>query len=187
MPTPTAVQTFLKPEQVLREAGIRAGWRVADFGCGPGYYLVPAARFVGPTGRVVGVDIRTVAVDEAKARVRTAGVEERVDIFRGDLTQAKGSSLPNSWADLVLLVGTLFQSDPAAVLREAMRVVKPGDGKILVLEWDQVATPFGPPPEQRLTDTTILAAAKRAGLQMLARSNPSPSHVAFTFVKPVAS
>ncbi len=183
MPTPTAVQTFLKPEVVLREAGIRAGWKVADFGCGVGYFLIPAARFVGPLGRVVGVDVRAVAVDEARKRAHAAQVEDRVDVLRADLSQPNGSSLPDGWADLVLLVTTLNQGDPRALLREAARVVKTTDGRVVVIEWDQVATPLGPPPEQRVQGDTVLAAAKTAGLRMLSVLRPSPSHVGWLFVK----
>lgn len=184
MPTPTAVQTFLKPEAVLREAGIRAGWKVADFGCGPGYYVVPAARFVGTTGRVVGVDLRSVAVEEAKKRVRSAGLEDRTDIVRADLTKPAGSGIPAEWADLVLLVGTLYQSEPQSVLREAARVVTPSGGRVLVVEWDEVATPVGPPPEQRLPQDRVLAAAKAAGLHLLSAFAPSPHQYGLIFAKP---
>lgn len=183
MPTPTVVQTFLRPEAILREAGIRAGWKVADFGCGVGYVLVPAAKFVGPLGRVVGVDVRAVAVDESRKRVRAAKVEDRVDILRADLAQPNASGLPDGWADLVLLVTVLNQADPRAILREAARVVKTTEGRVVVIEWDQVATPVGPPPEQRVTGDTVLAAAKSAGLRMLSTLRPSPSHVGWTFIK----
>lgn len=183
MPTPTAVQTFLKPEAVLREAGIRAGWKVADFGCGPGYYLVPAARFVGPAGRVAGIDLRAVAVDEATTRIRAAGFQDRADVFRADVAQPEGSKLSANWADLVLLIGVLYQSDPRSVLREAARVVRPSSGRVVVIEWDQVATPVGPPPEQRILLDAVLAAAKSASLTVLAQFAPSPHHYGLLLVK----
>ncbi len=176
MPTPTTVRTFLKPEAVLRDAGIRAGWNVADFGCGPGYYLIPAARFVGPTGHVAGIDLRAVAVDEAKRRIHAAGLQDHTNVFRADVTQPEGSKLPAAWADLILLVGVLYQSDPRAVLREAARVIKPSGGRIVVVEWEQIATPVGPPPEQRVLLDTVLAAAKSASLVVLSRFAPSPHH-----------
>lgn len=183
MPTPTPVQTFLRPEAILREAGIRAGWKVADFGCGVGYFLVPAAKFVGPLGRVVGVDVRAVAVDEARKRVHAARVEDRTDILRADLSQPRSSGLPDGWADLVLLVTVLNQGDARALLAEASRVVKTTEGRVVVIEWDQVATPLGPPPEQRVTGDTVLAAAKSAGLRALSALRPSPSHVGWVFIK----
>lgn len=186
MPTPTAIQTFLKPDAVLRELGVRAGWSIVDFGCGPGYFLLPAARFVGPSGRVVGIDLRAVAVEEAGKRLRLAGLADQADVFRADLARPEGSGLPAAWADLVLLVATLYQSDPVRLLAEAARVVKPTDGRVAVIEWDEVATPVGPPPEQRVSGTAVIAAAKRAGLTLLSRFAPSPHHYGLVFAKAAA-
>lgn len=181
MPTPTTLRTLLKPEDLLKQLGIRAGWRVVDFGCGAGYSLVPAARFVGAQGRIVGIDVRAAAVDEARRRVELAGVADRVDVFRADLTRPQASGLPDGWADLVLLVGMLYQSEPQRVLKEAARVVKPSDGSIAVIEWEQVATPIGPPSEQRVTKNAVLAAAKAAGLLFLSSSAPSPYQYGLIF------
>lgn len=186
MPTPTAIRTVLKPEEVLKQLGIRAGWRVADFGCGAGYTLVPAARFVGPSGRVVGIDVRAASVDEARRRVELAAVADRVDVLRADLTRDRASGLPDRWADLVLLVGMLYQSEPRSVLQEAARIVKTDGGRVAVIEWEQVATPVGPPPEQRIVRDTVLAAAKAAGLTFLSSFTPSPYQYGLMFARPQA-
>lgn len=184
MLTPTTLRTSLKPEEVLRHLGIRSGWKVADFGCGAGFLLVPAARYVGASGRVVGIDVRAPAVDESRRRAELAGVADHVDILRADLTKLRGTGLPDGWADLVLLVGVLYQSDPRAVLTEAARVVKPTDGRVAVIDWEEVATPVGPPPEQRIARDTVLAAAKAAGLTFLSRFAPSPNHYGLLFMRP---
>lgn len=39
-----------------RNAGIRAGWRVLDFGCGPGYASLDLAELTGPGGQVTSLD-----------------------------------------------------------------------------------------------------------------------------------
>ncbi|TSC71936.1 MAG: hypothetical protein G01um101438_822 [Parcubacteria group bacterium Gr01-1014_38] len=187
MPIPTALRTLLKPEDILKQLGIRAGWRVVDCGCGAGYYLAPAARFVGAQGRVVGIDVRSAAVDEARRRVELAGVADRVDVFRADLTRPQASGLPDGWADLVLLVSMLYQSEPRSVLQEAARIAKPADGRVVVIEWEQVATPLGPPPEQRVMRDTVLAAAKAAGMMFLSSFTPSPYQYGLMFVRPQAS
>lgn len=183
MLTPTSIRTSLKPEDILRQLGIRSGWKVADFGCGAGFLLVPAARFVGSSGRVVGVDVRAPAVNESRRRAELAGVADHVDILRADLTKSRATGLPDGWADLVLLVGVLYQSDPRTVLLEAARVVKPTDGRVAVIEWEEVATPVGPPPEQRIGQDTVLAAGKAAGLTFLSRFSPSPHHYGVLFMR----
>jgi len=47
---------FRPPERILREAGIRNGMTVLDFGCGPGGFSLAAAKLVGPGGRVYAAD-----------------------------------------------------------------------------------------------------------------------------------
>src|SRR5262245_10963029 len=46
-----------RPADLLRAAGAGPGATVVDWGCGPGFLTIPAAEIVGPTGRVIGVDI----------------------------------------------------------------------------------------------------------------------------------
>ena len=53
-----ARQETLKPEELLRSLGLRAGQTIADIGCGPGFFTVPAARIVGEDGHVYAADIQ---------------------------------------------------------------------------------------------------------------------------------
>ena len=45
-----------KAEKVLREVGIEKGQIILDFGCGSGYYTIPAAKIVGDKGKVYALD-----------------------------------------------------------------------------------------------------------------------------------
>src|SRR5215467_12559138 len=56
--------------QVFREAGLADGMRVLDVGCGAGDVSFLAARQVGPTGEVIGVDRAEVAVATASRRAQ---------------------------------------------------------------------------------------------------------------------
>lgn len=49
---------------------IKKGNKVLDLGCAPGSWLLYAANLTGPTGRVVGIDLKPVTVD-LPAHVRT--------------------------------------------------------------------------------------------------------------------
>jgi ubiquinone/menaquinone biosynthesis C-methylase UbiE len=61
-------------EHALRLAGLRPGMRVLDIGCGPGDVSFVAARLVGPTGSVLGVDAAPDMVELARARAAEQGL-----------------------------------------------------------------------------------------------------------------
>jgi ubiquinone/menaquinone biosynthesis C-methylase UbiE len=61
-------------EHALRLAGLRPGMRVLDVGCGPGEVSFVAARLVGPTGTVLGVDAASDVVALARTRAADKGL-----------------------------------------------------------------------------------------------------------------
>jgi cyclopropane fatty-acyl-phospholipid synthase-like methyltransferase len=61
-------------EEVLRRAGIRAGMHVLDIGSGAGDVAILAARLVGPSGSVLGIDRSQDAVGRASARAAAEGL-----------------------------------------------------------------------------------------------------------------
>src|SRR3954466_7525234 len=69
----------------LAAAGVGPGMRVADLGCGPGDVTLAAARCVGPTGSVIGVDDAARPLDRARRRAEdahlTTGTLEQGDVL----------------------------------------------------------------------------------------------------------
>jgi hypothetical protein len=59
---------------ILERARIGPGMAVLDVGCGPGRLALPAAERVGPTGRVVALDIQEAMLREIHAALRPAGL-----------------------------------------------------------------------------------------------------------------
>jgi len=53
-------------EEALREVGIKKGQNLLDFGCGMGYYTIPAARIVGEQGKVYALDKDRNCLDKIK-------------------------------------------------------------------------------------------------------------------------
>ncbi|MDG4795577.1 class I SAM-dependent methyltransferase [Micromonospora sp. WMMD1082] len=112
--------------ELVHRAGVRSGQRVLDVGCGRGAVLVPAARAVGATGRVVGIDLAPTMVELTRAEVRAAGLSQ-VQVELGD---AESPALPPGEFDVVLGGFVVFLlSDPAAALRGYRRLLCP-DGRI---------------------------------------------------------
>src|SRR5271168_2452331 len=108
----------------LRRAGIQPGMRVLDIGAGTGLTARQAARLVGASGQVIGVDPSTGMLHSAKV---PAGVEMLVG-------SAEAIPAAADSADFLCMGYALRHvSDLSAAFREFMRVLKPG-GRICVLE-----------------------------------------------------
>ncbi len=52
---------------------------VLDMGCGPGFFTVEMARKVGPSGRVVAVDVQEGMLQQQRKKIRGTALPSRVD------------------------------------------------------------------------------------------------------------
>jgi SAM-dependent methyltransferase len=108
---------------MLRRAGLKAGERVLDLGCGAGALTLRAAELVGPSGRVDAVDISPEMLRVARSRVADAGFSN-VHFHHGG---AEALPLPQHTADAMLAgMSLMFVLDRAAGAREMARVLRPG-------------------------------------------------------------
>jgi ubiquinone/menaquinone biosynthesis C-methylase UbiE len=71
-------------ERLFRDAGIGAGQRVLDIGSGVGDVAMLAARLVGPSGAVIGVERDPVTIATARSRVANAGLSN-VSFMESDI------------------------------------------------------------------------------------------------------
>lgn len=173
--------SFIRPDDFWRKVGVKAGQKVVHLGCGAGFYLIPVAKLVGKQGSVIGVDIMSNLLAEAEGRAQREGVDDIVHVVRADLDVLKGSRLPHGMADLVLVANILHQANPEAILGEARRIVS-DEGRVVVVEWDVVSTPIGPPNSRRIAKEDVLAIAIRGGLKLQNDFLPSPYHYGLVLV-----
>lgn len=112
---------FANIRDLLEEQGVVPGMVLLDFGCGPGRYTIPAARIVGPTGRVYAADLHPLglrAVERASRRSTLTNVET---ILTDGVLPLDDRSI-----DFALLYDTLHDVEkPDQVVGELLRVLKP--------------------------------------------------------------
>lgn len=102
---------------------IHAGETVVDIGSGAGLDALIAAKLVGPSGRVVGIDMTPEMRQKASAGAQAMGAQH-VD-FREGLVE--DLPLPDAFADVVISNGVLnLTLDKVETLKEWARVLKPG-------------------------------------------------------------
>mgnify|MGYP005853630053 CR=1 FL=1 len=67
-------QEAVRPLELLRRAGLQPGELLLDWGCGAGFFTLPAAHLVGPAGSVVAVDFQPEMVAATQEAVVRAGL-----------------------------------------------------------------------------------------------------------------
>jgi ubiquinone/menaquinone biosynthesis C-methylase UbiE len=112
---------FSPRKGVLKEVGIKPGFHVLDYGCGPGSYTTPLAELVGESGKIYALDIHPLAIK----KVQKIASKKQLMNVETILSDCK-TELPDNSIDVVLLYDTFHNlSDPNGVLDEIHRVLKP--------------------------------------------------------------
>jgi SAM-dependent methyltransferase len=124
---------YLEPGalEFLARINIEPGARVLDVACGAGQTAIPMSR---AGAKVIGVDIATNLIEQARARAQAENLDARFE-------EADAEMLPyddGSFDIVVSLIGAMFAPRPDLVAAELKRVCRPG-GKIIMGNW----TPTG--------------------------------------------
>ncbi len=116
------IRDLISPRRdVLAEVGIKPGFYVLDYGCGPGGYISALAKLVGTSGRIYALDIHPLAI-RAVQKIALRERMENLETIRSD----RETGLPDNSLDVVLLYDVFHGlSNPNGVLEEIHRVLKP--------------------------------------------------------------
>lgn len=148
---------------------IREGMTVLEPGPGMGFFTLALARLVGPSGRVVAVDIQPRMLASLERRLRRSGFTGRVECR---LAAADSLAIPDlaGSVDFVLAFALVHELPSAkSFFRELFQALKPG-GEILLAE-----------PPGHVTAAVFgqeLEAAREAGFTVTGRPSIARSHAA---------
>ena len=148
---------------------VRPGMTVIEIGPGMGFFTLDIARMIGPSGRVVAIDVQPRMIRTLERRAKRAGLLERIETR---LVQPEKSGMEDldGRADFVLAFAVVHElPGESAFFASAARALKPG-GRLFLAE-----------PKGHVTAddfATTLDAAASAGLAAIDRPAVRRSHAA---------
>lgn len=164
----------MDPMQTLAACNIQSTNSVADFGAGSGFVSRAAAALV-PKGEVFAIEINK----EIVTRLTRDAVDHHLanlHVFWGDVEKNEGTHLAAASVDIVICFNILFLlDDKATVIKEAMRVLKPG-GKILVADWTDSFAGLGPRPHHIFAKEMAEGILTATGFKKLSENLPAGDH-----------
>jgi SAM-dependent methyltransferase len=118
-----ATESFSGVGNPLALGELAAGQTVLDLGCGAGLDSILAARRVGPTGKVIAVDMTGAMLDKAQRNAATVGISN----IEWHLADAENLPVTDGTVDVVITNGVLnLCQDKPKILAELHRVLCPG-------------------------------------------------------------
>jgi ubiquinone/menaquinone biosynthesis C-methylase UbiE len=115
--------------RVIETLNLRSGDTAADVGCGDGFYTIPLARFLGPSGKVFAEDISDAELIKLKEHLTKEGLKN-VEVIKGAEDDPK---LPSNQLDAALIVNAYHEMTAhEAMLRHTLAALKPGGTFVLM-------------------------------------------------------
>jgi len=115
----------------VRRLALSPGHAVLDLCCGAGVSALPAAKAVGPSGRVLALDVAEPLLGLARQRAASLGLRN-VSFQNCDATR---TGIEGGTFDAVVCVfGVFFAADMPSFVREMWRLVRPG-GTLAITTW----------------------------------------------------
>lgn len=115
--------------RLIEEAELRPGEAVLEAGCGTGVLDRWLARYTGRANHIVGLDISRYLLREATALARQEGLEGVIEFREGS---AEAMPFPENSFDVAMSSTVIQRVDADRMLREMVRVTKPG-GRVAVV------------------------------------------------------
>lgn len=150
-----------QPDKVVAALAIAPGMTVADVGAGTGYFEARLAAAVGPTGRVLAIDVEPDMVRYLGERAKREGTPQVEPL----LATADDAKLAPNSVDRIVVVDTWHHvPSRESYAKKLAAALRPG-GFVLVVDFT-LETRRGPPPTHRLAPEAVRAELEGAGLRV---------------------
>jgi len=173
-----------QPERVISDLGMRPGNKVADIGCGDGYFTLRLAKLVGEHGLVFAADIDTRTLGVLKKNAE----QERLTNVHIVVSEPTNTKLPLESVDVVFVCNVLHEVPEAQrlpLLKSAVQALK-HRGFLYVIDWRKSRDVTFDPYEKLIARDDLIKICTDAGLLLDGEFHYLKYQVFLRFQKPAA-
>lgn len=165
-----------KPDEVIRQLGIKAGLTVADLGAGTGYFSIRMAKAY-PEAKIIGADIEPDMV----AWLEKQAQERKLPNLSAYKIDAGKPEIPGK-ADLALMVDTFHHIDNRVeYLKYLANSIIP-KGRVALIDFTKESA-IGPPLKHRIEPKEAIMQFQAAGYKLEKRFDDLPNQYFLLFQK----
>lgn len=145
--------------KILAEIEVEKSVKVADIGCGIGYFTFPFAEAVGEDGLVYAIDIESEMLEDIKSKMDENDIKNVIPV----ISQEYDLKLENSSVDMAFLCTVMHEVKMREKFLKEVNRLLVIDGKINIIEWVKEESDYGPPADHRLDASIIKRNLQRTG------------------------
>jgi len=157
----TERETEEQPQLVIDALDIKPGQTIADLGAGSGYYSFRIAALVGPTGKVLAIDIEPTML----AAISQRAGREHVTNIATIRSSARDPNLAPHSVDLLFMVDVYHELEyPYEVLTKVREALKPG-GRVALIEYRAEDPAVAIKPLHKMSERQVRREMQAAGFK----------------------
>jgi SAM-dependent methyltransferase len=147
-----------RPSSVIAVMKISAGMTVADLGAGTGYFLPHLSKAVGPTGKVLGLDVEPDMVRYMKERA----TRDHLDNVTALVVAGDDPGLAKASVDRILVVDTWHHVPERTAYATKLKGALAPSGALFIVDFT-LESSHGPPKHHRIAPEKVVEELKSGG------------------------
>lgn len=151
---------ILDVDKVIDTVAPYLGNKVADIGCGTGYFSIPISTRIHPDGEVLAIDMDKAMLERLKENIVVQSGIRPIVSREENIPDVEDSSV-----DSCFVVNVLHELEGNGTLREAYRILRSG-GHLVLVDWKKVKMDFGPPYTVRIPERDAVRRCRDVGFEL---------------------
>lgn len=165
---------FLNPDRIIGMLGLENNMTFADFGCGTGYFSIPAS---GMVNKVYAIDVQQEMLDILNGKIKNGNVTNIESL----ISDGNTIPLPDGVSDILFMANVFHEIDDLDYMLTEVKRVLSKQGKLVIIDWKKMEMDMGPPLSERLSPEEVILICRNNGFENEINTDAGPYNYMLVF------